>query len=315
MTSALSLATLGLGGAAAAAASAYLGLRQLDRWCPRIPLEQIPQSSACRHFVESARADMSGDGLPAPMGCDKPSGLLSAWPNAGLLTGKGGTKTRWIPSFVALQTEVPVSLLASYGGDSKAADPESLMRNLMAAFLDARARGPDAWLLDRKVPPRSFEPGSHLFGDRGGLGAVMLGTWSSRLKTALQPRALRPDVPQPTCEFPSNEAVVSRTPSSAGGVIYWNFPASVVQGVDTAASYGMPWRLMEGGFQEFVVQKISDETARVTYICVEASNLHPRGQARKDFKRPPWLFYEAHVAYAQVLLLRAVRQMKRVRST
>src|SRR3569833_2029489 len=290
MTSALSLATLGLGGAAAAAAYAYLGLRQLDRWCPRIPLEQIPQSSACRHFVESARADMSGDGLPAPMGCDKPSGLLSAWPNAGLQTGKGGTKTRWIPSFVALQTEVPVSLLASYGGDSKTADPESLMRNLMAAFLDARARGPDAWLLDRKVPPRSFEPGSHLFGDRGGLGAVMLGTWSSRLKTALQPRALRPDVPQPTCEFPSNEAVVSRTPSSAGGVIYWNFPARVVQG-------------------------ISDETARVTYICVEASNLHPRGQARKDFKRPPWLFYEAHVAYAQVLLLRAVRQMKRVRST
>jgi hypothetical protein len=75
---------------------------------------------------------------------------------------------------------------------------------------------------------------------------------------------------------------------------------------------------MDGGFQEFVVEKISDETARLTYICVECGRLCPddtgagelEGRKAWDFKKLPWLGYELHVLYAQWLLWNTVRRLK-----
>lgn len=302
-----SLAALGLGCAAAVTASACLGFLQLNRWYPRVQLEDLPKASACRHFIKRAHADSDGSNIPNPHGFDK-SGLLSPWSKSS--SPLPGPKTHWVPSFVALQVDVPLSRLANYRGGSASVDEERLAKNFMAAFLDARGGGLDGWLLDRDVPPRSFQPGNHLFGDGGGLGAFMLGTWGSSLKTAIQPQTLPASVPHPICDFPTNAAVVSLTPSSAGCVMYWRAPKSLVGWIDRVASYGVPWRFMEGGFQEFIVERISDDMARVSYICVETSNLHPGGQGSKDFKRPPWLFYQAHVAYAQILLLRAVRQLE-----
>ncbi|GIJ97912.1 hypothetical protein Aspvir_000018 [Aspergillus viridinutans] len=79
----------------------------------------------------------------------------------------------------------------------------------------------------------------------------------------------------------------------------WIFTCiSSLDAVDKAASYGLPWRFMDGGFQEFIVEKVSDETARVTYISFECSNLHPGGQSTMDFKMLPWLPYEIHAGLA-----------------
>jgi hypothetical protein len=251
----------------------------------------------------------SGEAVPKAVWGMEKSALLTSW--------SGGDQNRWVPSIAALQADVPVSLLAGYGAfhseQSKAEkdDAHLLMQNLVAAFLDARAAGPEAWFLDREVPPLSFAPGSLLFGDQGSMGAFMLGTWSTNRKTSFQPQTLGPEVPEPCSEFPSNRDAIQDSPTdTAGAVMYWKFPDGLVRTVDKAASYGLPWRFMDGGFQEFIVEKVSDETARVTYISVECSNLHPGGQSTRDFKMLPWLAYEVHVLYAQLLWHNTVMQLR-----
>lgn len=283
----------------------YLGKRKINRSCPRIPITQIPKSSACRNLVERSSETFG----PTPQGTEK-SSLLAAW--------SGGETKRWISSFTAIQTEIPVSLLAGYGtalGGCEKVDAYLLMQKFVAAFLDARAKGPEGWLLDEGVPPLSLEPGSLLFGKRTSLVAFMLGTWSSTHGTFMDSSALPPDADEPSSEFPSNRAVVQESAIDvAGAVLYWKFPIGVVESVDQAASYGFPFRLMEGGFQEFIVEKVSNEKSRVTYVMVECSNLYPRDQLKRDFKMMPKLAYNAHVLYAQSLLYGAVKHMRKVHS-
>ncbi|KAH8700932.1 hypothetical protein BGW36DRAFT_460013 [Talaromyces proteolyticus] len=286
---------------------AYLGKQRFDHSCPRISITEVPKSSACRKLVEQTGEQITSHTTSWGI---QHSTLLKPWP-----PGNDEDKTRWIPSFAALRAEIPVSLLAEYGRcrhecENKKHDAEYLMRNLVAAFLDARAAGLEARLMDRGVPPLSFAPASLLFGDKSGPGAFMLGTWSTTLGKSLELPDLPSGAPEPSSEFPSNKDVVEASSiDTAGAVIYWRFPDSLFNAVDRAASFGMPWRLMEGGFQEFIVEKISDEMAVVTYVMVECSNLYPRGQSVKDFKMMPKLFYEAHVLYAQSLLYNTVKQL------
>jgi hypothetical protein len=315
---AISWGTLGLGGIAAVAIG--LGKRQLDRTYPRIPVDQLPRSSASRYLIEKS-AIYHDESIPNAWGMQR-SCLLPSWSDTRL--------THWIPSIVAIQIETPVSLLAGYKSadkdpstdaspdpshatDDRPNDVDHLMRNLVAAFLDARTWRPDGLLLDRNVPSLSFEAGSHLFGDRSSLAAYMFGTWSSKRGSLIHLPALPTDVPVPCSGFPSGESFAPMESSieSAGTVLYWNFPDSVIQKSNKAASYGLPWRLMDGGFQEFVVEKISDEKARVTYISVECSNLYPHHQVDRDFKRPSKLMYEVHVSYGQALLLDTISQLKK----
>ncbi|KAJ5177907.1 uncharacterized protein N7500_000606 [Penicillium coprophilum] len=321
MASTLSLGALTLG--SAGIVTAYICKQYLDRSCPRIPISKVSRLSACRQLVDRACNSSSDADVPKPWGADK-SGLLSSWSEA----SSGDGKSRWLPSYVAVQVDVPVVLLASYttetskGGlatnndESRTAD--GMARNLVAAFLDARSRGPDGWLIDRNVPSRSYIPGSQLFGDSTGLSAFMFDSWSSRSTSSIQPSVLPVDAPVPSSFLPSNEALLasqdSSQPESAGTVIYWKFPHGLVNTFNNAASYGWPWRVMDGGWQEFVVEKTSEETARVTYLSVECSDVHPGGQTARDFKRMPWLVYEVHVLYAQSLLLRAVRQLRKTGS-
>ena len=297
------MTTLSLG--ALGSVVAYRAKRRIDRICPRIPIDHVPKSSACRNLVECAN-ETSG---PKPRGLDK-SGLLAAW--------SGGVESRWIPSFAAIQIEIPVSLLAGYGNAQSGrgkVDAYVLMQGLVAAFLDTVAKGPEGWLLDNAFPALSLEPGSLFFGKRTSLVAYMLGTWSSTRGIYVHSSALPPDADEPGSELPSNRAVVQASPMDvAGAVMYWKFPIGLVESVNQAASYGFPFRLMEGGFQEYIVEKVSDEMARVTYVMVESSNLYPKDQRKKDFKTMPKLAYEAHVIYAQSLLYGAVERMKRAQS-
>lgn len=320
MASRLSMGALALG--SATIITAYISKKYLDHACPRIPMGKVSQLSACRQLVDTACAS-SDSHVPKPWGGDK-SGPLPSWSEG----NSGDKKSHWLSSYVAVQVDVPVALLASYtseaskeGSTTNENEPLSagaMTRNLIDAFLDARSRGPDGWLIDRKVPPRTYMPGSHLFGESTGLSAFMFDSWSSGSKSAIQPSVLPSSAPVPTTFFPSNAALLASKdlslPESAGTVIYWKFPSGVVNAFNRVASYGWPWRVMDGGWQEFVVEKISEETARITYLSIECSDLHPGGQTPKDFKKMPWLAYEAHVLYAQSLLLRTVRQLRKANS-
>ncbi|KAK3370627.1 hypothetical protein B0H63DRAFT_487328 [Podospora didyma] len=287
---------------------AYWSKRELSKTCRRVPLSALPAASACRNFIKG-----EGDAtsiIPTPRGLEK-SALLSSW------SSEDGDKTHWIPSFVALQVDVPVSLLARYkhrdaGSDlADNHDAFPLMQHLVAAFLDARSTGPDSWLLDDKdVPPLAFAPGAQLFGAKSGQGAFMLGAWASAKGKYLRPSDLPEGAALPVCAFPSNEKVM-RDADAAGAVMYWRAGTGAVRAVDNVASYGLPWRIMDGGFQEFMVEKVSKETARVTYVTVEAGNLYPGGQSERDFKMLPWLAYELHVFYAQYLLYNAIRRLRK----
>ena len=295
---------LGLFGAAA-----HLAKRTLDRTCPRVPLAALPKPSACRNVIERTFETAAA---PA-WGLEKPV-IVSSWPG-------DDDKTHWTPSFAALQVEVPLSVLAGYGplygkDDNKHTGTEGdafrLMQALVAAFMDARGAGPEAWVLDKEVPPLSFAPGSQLFGDRSGLGAFVLDTWSTARRKCVQPLALPKDAPQPVSGFlPNTAASHGDLTDTAGTVMYWRFADGTVRMTDKAASCGLPWRLMEGGFQEFIVDKVSDETARVTYAMVESANLHPGGQPIRDFKRMPWLAYELHVLYGQFLLYKTLNRLRK----
>ncbi|GKZ34877.1 hypothetical protein AbraIFM66950_005274 [Aspergillus brasiliensis] len=297
LTGALTIVTI-------SGAVAYFTKRRLNKSCPRIAITELPTASVCRHLIETP----SETTTPTPFGATK-STLLSSW--------SGGDKTYWVPSFVAVQAEVPLSRLSQYGrfshdNDYKKQDAHSLVKNLVAAFLDARATGLETSVLDRDVPPLSFTPSSRLFGRPSKMGAYMLGTWDAERGLNFRPSDLPSDAPKPVTEFCSNEESVRNGGAldTAGAVMYWMFPKALVDGVDRAASYGLPWRLMEGGFQEFIVEKVSDEKARITYVCVECTNLHPGGQQKRDFKMLPWLLYEAHVLYAQILWSKTVRRLR-----
>ncbi|KAJ5788013.1 hypothetical protein N7457_003003 [Penicillium paradoxum] len=321
MASTLSLSALALG--SVGIVTAFASKQYLDRSCPRIPINKVSRMSACRQLVDRACSDPSDADVPKPWGAAK-SGLLASWSEA----SSDGRKSRWLPSYVAVQMDVPLTLLASYQSETneiglvraenEPCTADGMARNLVAAFLDARSRGPDGWLIDRNVPSVSLASGGHLFGDAAGLSAFMFDSWSSRSAKSIQPSVLPANAPTPSAFFPSNEALIashrSSQPESAGTVIYWKFPQGLVNAFNGAASYGWPWRLMDGGFQEFVVEKISDDTARVTYVSVECSNLYPGGQVTRNFKRMPWVVYEAHVLYAQSLLLGAVRQLRKANS-
>ncbi|KAH6638530.1 hypothetical protein BKA67DRAFT_489988, partial [Truncatella angustata] len=294
--------TTAITSAALIIAISYLGKYLLDQKCPKIPILQVPKSSACRNLVESK----PNESAPAiPWGTAK-AGFLPSW--------SGSKNTHWTSTFTAIQIEVPVELLAGYrstqtGG--KDLDTQDLVQNFLAAFLDARANGLDGWLLDRCVPPLSFEPGSHLFGTEGGLVAYMLGSWSSSKKIPFIPSALPVDAVEPVSHFPSNERIIEESLDAAGAIFYWKCPTAITRAIDKVASYGCPWRLMEGGYQEFIVERLSGDTARVTYVTVECSSLHPRNQVNESYKIMPRLFYEAHVLYAQTLINRTVRQLRR----
>ncbi|KAJ6109613.1 hypothetical protein N7486_001848 [Penicillium sp. IBT 16267x] len=320
MASRLALGALAL--SSATIITAYISKQYLDRSCPRIPISKVSRLSACRQLVDTA-CESSDSEAPKPWGGEK-SGLLPSWSEA----SSGDRKSRWLSSYVAVQVDVPVALLSSYtnetrkGGSAMSANEprsaDSMARNLFAAFLDARSGGPDGWLIDRNVPPRTYMPGSHLFGESTGLAAFMFDSWSSRLASAIRPSVLPASASVPSSFFPSNEALLASRdlslPESAGSVIYWKVSSGAVNAFNRAASYGWPWRVMDGGWQEFMVEKISEETARVTYLVMECSDVHPGGQMSRDFKRMPWLMYEAHVLYAQSLLLRTVRQLRKANS-
>ncbi|KAL4745385.1 hypothetical protein BDW72DRAFT_186768 [Aspergillus terricola var. indicus] len=286
----------------------YLSKRYLEKSCPRIPITQLPKNSACRDIVESSdRASGSA------WGTDK-SVLLPAWPDSSGI-GREPHKTHWVTSFVALQVDVPIAQLERYG-TSRSGDAYDLSRNLLSAFLDARARGVEAWFLDKDVPQLSFTPGSLLFGRPHSTGAFMLGSWSSARRIQLEHPFLPLETATPVCEFRPSKAMFTANnfdteTDGAGTVFYWKFPRCLVDRVDRAASYGIPWRLMDGGFQEFIVERISDETARVTYATIECGYMYPNGQRTKDFKKMPWWMYEMHVVYAQILLWKTVKQIGR----
>ncbi|EPE37027.1 hypothetical protein GLAREA_09190 [Glarea lozoyensis ATCC 20868] len=273
------------------------GKRYLDQSCPRVPITKLPKSSACRNLIDGTTVTAAYT----------PHGLQ----NGGLLSSWSGRKQhdRWIHSFSALQIELPTSLLAGYRGDASKDDAETLMRNFLHAFLIARSNGPDGWLLDKEVPPLSFEPGSHLYGNHDSFIAFLLGTWNSTRGNTrgLQPTCLPAAAFEPSARFPSNAALVQESPTdSAGAVMYWHNPVSLVKRVDKAADYGLPWRFMLGGFQEWIVEKVSDDKVRVTYVMLECSETRP------EFKHMPAPGYEAHVLYGQYLLDGAVREMNRV---
>ncbi|KAL4813488.1 hypothetical protein BDW67DRAFT_168069 [Aspergillus spinulosporus] len=286
----------------------YLSKQYLEKLCPRVLVTQLPKASACRNIVESSEKAPG-----SPWGTDR-TVLLPAWYGASGI-GRETHKTHWMTSFVALQVEIPVAQLERYG-ITRIGDAYDLSQNLFSAFLDARARGVEAWFLDKDVPQLSFTPGSLLFGRSHSAGAFMLGNWSSARRIQLEQPILPAETANPVCEFQPSKATTTANnmdteTDAAGTVLYWKAPRRLIGQVDRAASYGIPWRLMDGGFQEFIVERISDETTRVTYVTVECGNMYPEGQKERDFKNMPWLLYEMHVVYAQILLWKTMKQLGR----
>ncbi|PWY90595.1 hypothetical protein BO94DRAFT_623343 [Aspergillus sclerotioniger CBS 115572] len=291
LTSILSLASL-------TTLTAYLTKCHLDQSFPRIPITDLPKSSACRTLLETP-SDTSTP-TPTPWGM-KSSPLLTRW--------SGGPKSHWIPSYVALQAEIPISQLESPNDSNTKSSTHDLTQTLLSAFLSARSTGIETILLDRSIPYLSFTPGHHLFGRAKTMGAFLLGTWSSKQGMTLHPGDLPSEAVKPVTEFCSNESTVrGEGRDVAGAVVYWKFPDGLVNAVDRA---GLPWRLMEGGFQEFMVERVSEEKARVTYVCVECMNMYPGGdRSTRDWRMLPWVMYELHVVYAQVLWWKMMRRLR-----
>ncbi|KAL4947719.1 hypothetical protein BDW69DRAFT_177877 [Aspergillus filifer] len=310
LTGALSILALG-------SIAFYITKKQLDKVCPRISISQLPACSASRILLDSG--DQTSE---KPWGADK-SVLLSIWRSG----EEDSRKTRWMPSFVALQVDIPFAQLKQYyqldreeGNVQVIKDAYPLVENLTRAFLHGRGKGPEGFFFDQDVPSFSCTPGTHLFGRRE-FGAFMLGSWSSGNRMPFIPPDLPSAAPIPPSEFPSNKDAIATAAETEGAdatgmLIYWTFPRSLVNTVNRAAARGLPWRLMDGGFQEFIVERISDQMARVTYVTLECSDLYPHsasmgiGDSKGDFKKVTWLFYELHVLYAQILLWRTLRQLR-----
>lgn len=288
----------------AAVGSAFLFTRHhLNKRCRRIPLSALPKSSACRNFVETGEpANTPAWGLDSSI-------LIRSWP------GDDNTLTHYIPSFVAVQVDIPARLLDRGDASIHRNNPVPLERvkTIVTAFLKARASGPEPWILDRDVPPLEFTPGHHLFGSVPEPGAFLLGTWSSnsRSRQAIKPSRLPGTAPPPVACFPSNrELVRDDGPHSAGLVLYWRAGQGSVKALNRGlVGLGLPWQFMVGGFQEFIVESVDEEAARLTYVSVEASSRISVDAGMKSLGRLPWLLYELHVMYAQSLLLGAVKHL------
>ncbi|KAK4176179.1 hypothetical protein QBC36DRAFT_329751 [Triangularia setosa] len=298
---------------------------KIEKTCRPITLSDLPSSSASRNFVEKARYP-----VPQPVGWawGLERGLvsfLSPWsdPTIRLTSDRGEDdereKTYWIPSFLALEVELPVELLSGYTCNDKTGGGESkeifhLSQIFLRAFLDARSKGLETYLLDRDVPPLNFfEPGRRLFGREEGLGAFLLGTWfvTKERSKWLQGEKLPEGVAQmPVCESPSNtlnEIWEENDKEAAGAVMYWRVPAWTA-----AVRYRIPWRFMDGGFQEFMVERVDKRRARLVYVLVEVQGLYPNGVKERDFRKMSWLGYWGHAVYGRWLLWKTVKRLEKV---
>jgi len=295
--------------------------------------------------------------------------LLAAWPGTGADDNITNIKTHHITSFVALQAEIPASFLEGYVSTRTSAKSHHthqtdltptensittshLAQNFLTAFLDSIANNPERWFLnDKNLPPLSLKPGTQIAGRRnpnsGLFAAFILGTWSSTygakrsLNTDLS--ALPADTPRlPVTEFPSNEDAISSVGPSdgqedaAGAVFYYSFTEGFVRAIDKFTSWaGLPWGMLEGGYQEFIVERVpgKDDMVRLSYVPVECAALAGfssdsrssttigeslTGQSddgeegNKGYpKRLPGILYEAHVLYAQFLLWKTIRHLRR----
>lgn len=97
-------------------------------------------------------------------------------------------------------------------------------------------------------------------------------------------------------------------------MLYWRGTGQPIQKVNRViAAVGLPWQVMQGGFQEFIIERMEDskEMVRVTYVSVEAQRMDPGGGGRRNFGRLPWVLMEMHVMYAQSLLWGAVGRLGR----
>ncbi|KAB5560042.1 hypothetical protein GE09DRAFT_1188447 [Coniochaeta sp. 2T2.1] len=321
--------------------AAYLAKRQLNSLCPGVSLSSLPRSSAIRILISTAEEHTTQAPPPPPPWGLTTSPLLPSWSSSTKPANDEKT-SHTIHSFLALQTTIPTSLLSTYSSSSTPTptsnnndeDAYPLTQALLSAFLSARSTGPEArFFLDVDLPtlPISFSsPGAHLFGrsNPGELGAFLLGTWSTARHLSVSPTTtpLPADVPRPPTAFPSNKIRVAEEekPDAAGAVMYWRAPAGLVETVDRlAAARGMPWRMVEGGYQEWIVERTpKEEEVRVTYVTVETGSLYPgaghgeregEGGGKRDWKKMPGWMYQLHVAYAQWLLWKTLRRLRRGR--
>jgi hypothetical protein len=142
-----------------------------------------------------------------------------------------------------------------------------------------------------------------------------MGLWSNVLGKSITPLAIHATAPKPVADFPSNRDTLQQGDGEkpvAGSVLYWRAGQRAVQLVDRVAGLArLPWRLMEGGFQELIVERVGDGKVRVSYVSVEASTCRQTEAQGREWKRLPWLLYELHVMYAQALLAGAARQLVR----
>ncbi|KAH6658266.1 hypothetical protein BKA67DRAFT_557557 [Truncatella angustata] len=274
----------------------YVRARDLERKCPSISVQQIPRGSACQHFIETV-----GEPLGTTLNSSYQPRLVAAW--------TGTRRDRWVPYCVAIQKEVPLSIFSAYGTEEN--DAKSLATQLMRAFCDARAKRPESvHLFKDDIVCSSFEPGTPLYGKANGLSTNVLGVWSMRGGSDISPPSVSLSRSYPVAEFPTNEeAIRTASGDSAGIVTFWSFPSHVASVADKAASYGYPWRFMLGGFHELIVEKSSEDTARITYVMLECYHLYPNGQAEPDFKTTPQWTQKLHRLYAQDLLEKAVQHI------
>ncbi|KAK0736504.1 hypothetical protein B0T21DRAFT_181324 [Apiosordaria backusii] len=305
---------------------------RIDKTCRHISLVDLPLSSACRNFVEKGRRPLppcAGWAWVLERGFVS---FLSPWSdNITPPTVKSGgdderQKTHWIPSFLALEVDLPVELLSGYPSDNKASKGEReeiphLSQTFLRAFLDARSEGLEAYyLVDRDVPPLTlFEPGRRLFGREVGLGAFLLGTWfdtrggGKSLRDGKFPKGV---AQVPVCEGPSNtlrERWNEEDKEVAAAVMYWRAPDSAVAMVDNVAvKYGIPWRLMEGGFQEYMVERVDEKRVRLVYVTLEAQSLYPDGVKERNFRKISRLGYWGHGVYGQWLLWKTVKRLEKI---
>ncbi|KAK0738194.1 hypothetical protein B0T18DRAFT_311322, partial [Schizothecium vesticola] len=287
------------------AATLFVVRHRLEKTCRRVPLSSLPRSSACRNFVENS-ASATTSVSPKAWGLDQ-TRLLPSWPPG----EDRGPITHWIPSFVAVQMDLPEEILSANSRiPETSGDVLPLAKSLLAAFLDARAAGPEPWILDRDVPSLSFAPGHRLFGVTPEPGAFLLGTWSNVSGEHIDPLAVPDSAPRPVAAFPSNRELVKQGGSevpAAGSVLYWRAGQVGVKLLDWVAGLAFP----EGGFQELIVERVADGKVRVSYVSAEVTTCRQEeGQKEQsELRRLPWPLYELHVMYAQSLLAGAARQL------
>ncbi|KAK1826275.1 hypothetical protein QBC39DRAFT_23628 [Podospora conica] len=280
----------------------YIVRRKLETACRRVPIATLPKSSACRNFVEQASSATTSNSLTAwGLGQTR---LLPSWPPGN--DDDDDSMTHWIPSFVVVQMELPA--------DSDAHDDMlPLAKKLLACFLDARAAGPEPWVLDRGVPPLKFAPGHPLFGTTPEPGAFLLGTWSTMSGESVDPLALPDSAPRPVAAFPSNRDVVKQRCDevpAAGSVLYWRAGQIGVRGLSrTAGLARLWWRFPEGGFQELIVERVADDKLRVSYVSAEVGPCR-QAEGVAELGRLAGFLYEVHVMYAQCLLSGAARRLR-----